>query len=74
MYLIFFTNFIQVVEITDKGYIDGPKSSQFKKSIFMEEDKRGERVTRHQELDNDKQTTNHLTVMEVRDFDEDFNG
>ena len=40
----------------------------------MEGDKRGERVTRHQELDNDKQTTNHHTVMEVRDFDEDFNG
>ena len=40
----------------------------------MEGDKRGERVTRHQELDNDKQTTNHLMVMEVRDFDEDFNG
>ena len=41
--------------------------------MFMKEDKRGERVTRHQELDNDKQTTNHLTLMEVRDFEEDFN-
>ena len=38
----------------------------------MEADKRGSSVKQHQHTDNDKQTMNPLTMMEVKDIDEEL--
>ena len=58
----------------NEGYVPGQKNTQLKNSIFMEANKRVESVKQHQELDNDKQTIDHLTVMDLKDVDEDLNG
>ena len=55
-------------------YSNAQNSSQLKDSIFMELDKGEESVKQHQEWDNDKQTIDHLAVMDVKDVEEDLNG
>ena len=40
----------------------------------MELDIVDESVKKHQEWDNDKQTIDHLAVMDVKDVEEDLNG
>ena len=40
----------------------------------MELDIGEESVKQHQEWDNDKQTIDHLAVMDVKDVEEDLNG
>ena len=55
-------------------YPNAQNSSQLKESIFMELDIVDESVKKHQEWDNDKQTIDHLAVMDVKDVEEDLNG
>ena len=62
----------QAVETSDIKYAGDQKSGQLKNPIFMEADKRGKSVKRHQKLDNDKQTMSRLTTMEVKDIDEEL--